>query len=248
MDAVSVLSASRSSTALFLDFDGTLAAIVPEPAAARPLPGVADLLVELSARYGRLAVVSGRPVTFLLEQLGTEIELHGLYGLEAWVDGARRVHPDAERWRSIVATTVTAARRALPPGAAVEDKGLSLTVHHRQAPATATAVRAWAEDAAASSGLELRSAKQSAELHPPVRVDKGTVVAERSVGMTTVAYVGDDEGDLPAFAALGALADAGARVVRVAVDTAEVSPALLAAADVVVQGPEGAVALLRSLT
>jgi len=247
VDAVSVLSASPSRTALFLDFDGTLAAIVPEASAARPLPGVPALLAALHQRYGRVAVVSGRPVAFLLDRLSDGLELHGLYGLEAWVDGARHDHPDAERWRAVVADAVASARRRLPAEVDVEDKGLSLTVHYRQAPGSAAAVAGWAEAEAAASGLERRSAKRSVELHPPVHVDKGTVVMERAAGMATVAYLGDDEGDLPAFAALAALAEAGAQVVRVAVDTPEVSPALLAAADVVVPGPEGAVALLTAL-
>ena len=248
VDAVSVLVAAPECTALFLDFDGTLAAIVPEAAAARPLPGVPDLLRRLSARFGRVAVVSGRPVGFLLEHLGPEVELHGLYGLEGWVDGALRTHPDAERWRPVVAEAVAAARRDLPHAVDVEDKGLSLTLHFRQAPDAASTVAAWAGAASSSSGLEVRSAKMSVELHPPVEVDKGTVVSERSAGMAAVAYVGDDEGDLPAFEALDELAAAGCRTVRVAVDTAEVSPRLRAAADHTVAGPEGAVAFLQSLT
>lgn len=248
VDAVSVLAASPERTALFVDFDGTLAAIVPEAASARPLPGVPDLLQRLAARFGRVAVVSGRPVGFLLEHLGPGVELHGLYGLEGWVDGRRRAHPDAERWRPVVAEAVVAARRELPGEVDVEDKGLSLTLHYRRSPSAEEAVTAWAVAASSSSGLEVRSAKMSAELHPPVEVDKGTVVGERSVGMAAVAYVGDDEGDLPAFAALDRLAAAGCRTVRVAVDTAEVSPRLLAQADHTVSGPEGAVAFLRSLT
>ena len=247
MDAVPVLAASPATTGLFLDFDGTLSPIVPEAAAARPLPGVASLLHALGARYGRVAVVSGRPVAFLLDRLGERVELHGLYGLEAWVDGERRDHPEAEPWRPVVAAAVAAAATALPPEVTVEDKGLSLTLHYRRAQAAAPAVEAWASAEARTSGLELRSAKRSVELHPPVQVDKGTVVTERSAGLSTVAYLGDDEGDLPAFAALARLAEAGAQVVRVAVDTPELSPLLRAAADVVVPGPEGAVALLESL-
>ena len=87
----------------------------------------------------------------------------------------------------------------------------------------------------------------SVELHPPVAVDKGTVVEARATGTSTVAYLGDDEGDLPAFAALDRLAARGITTVKVAVRTVEASPTLLAQADVEVTGPEGALELLRSL-
>ncbi|MEQ1787910.1 MAG: hypothetical protein ABL966_12715 [Acidimicrobiales bacterium] len=65
--------------------------------------------------------------------------------------------------------------------------------------------------------------------------------------MRAVAYVGDDAGDLPAFAALDRLAAAGVAAVKVAVRTSEASTDLLTRADVIVDGPEGALALLEAL-
>ncbi len=58
-----------SATALFLDFDGTMSEIVPDPANAKPLPGVPDMLNTLSVRLALVAVVSGRSLSFLQEQL-----------------------------------------------------------------------------------------------------------------------------------------------------------------------------------
>ena len=43
-----------------LDFDGTLAPIVPDPRAARPVPGVIEVLARLVGRIGTLAVITGR--------------------------------------------------------------------------------------------------------------------------------------------------------------------------------------------
>ena len=63
----------------------------------------------------------------------------------------------------------------------------------------------------------------SLELHPPVTVDKGTVVEERSDGLRSVAYIGDDVGDLPAFAALDRLTARGITAVKVAVRTPDAS-------------------------
>jgi trehalose 6-phosphate phosphatase len=60
-------------------------------------------------------------------------------------------------------------------------------------------------------------------------------------------YVGDDVGDLPAFDALDRLAERGTAAVKVAVRTPDASPELLAAADLLVDGPDGAVTLLATL-
>jgi trehalose 6-phosphate phosphatase len=61
---------------------------------------------------------------------------------------------------------------------------------------------------------------------------------------TTVVFIGDDHGDLPAFAALDRLAASGATVLRVVVESEEVDADLMAAADLVVDGPVGVEALL----
>src|SRR5579859_4469297 len=89
---------------VLVDFDGTLSAIVDRPELARPLPGAREALGALAARYGLVAVVSGRPVAFLVEHLAVPgVRLSGLYGLEAWHDGEVAVDPLAEPWRTVVA-------------------------------------------------------------------------------------------------------------------------------------------------
>jgi trehalose 6-phosphate phosphatase len=59
--------------------------------------------------------------------------------------------------------------------------------------------------------------------------------------------VGDDLGDLPAFAAVSELVSEGHDGLRVAVRSEEAPPDLLAAADLVLDGPEGVLAFLRRL-
>jgi trehalose 6-phosphate phosphatase len=208
---------------------------------------VADVLTRLRATLGVVAIVSGRPVDFLQSHLPAGLELHGLYGLESVVDGAPSHHPAGAAWPAVVDEVVADARASGPDGMDVEHKGLSLTLHFRRRPEVADAVATWADGAAERSGLLVRPAKMSLELHPPVSVDKGSVVESRAEGCTAVAYVGDDEGDLPAFAALDRLARGGTDTVKVAVRTPDASPALLAAADLQVDGPVGAVELLRTL-
>jgi trehalose 6-phosphate phosphatase len=87
----------------------------------------------------------------------------------------------------------------------------------------------------------------SFELHPPIAADKGTAVRDLADGLAAVCFLGDDLGDLPAFAELQRLADEGVATVRVAVRSDEAPEELLDAADVVVDGPEGARDLLRQL-
>ena len=247
MDPLAPLRRSPADTAIFVDFDGTLAPIVAAAADARPLPGVPALLTELARTYGVVAVVSGRPVAFLQDHLPAEVELHGLYGLESIVDGELAHHKEADGWRTVVAEVAAEAHRSGPGGVDVEDKGLSITLHFRRRPELAEPGARWAAQAAERSGLLLRRAKMSVELHPPVAVDKGSVVMARGAGCVAAAYLGDDEGDLPAFAALDRLAERGTATLKVAVRTPDASPDLLASADLHVDAPAGAVVLLRRL-
>jgi trehalose 6-phosphate phosphatase len=248
MDALDALRRDPAAAGVFVDFDGTLSPIVPNAAEARPLPGTGDVLVQLTEVLGRVAVVSGRPVSYLEAMLPEGVELHGLYGLEARIDGERRTRADAARWGPVVDQVAADAAAAVGgDGVDVEHKGLSLTLHFRRVPEAESAAVEWARAAAARTELHLRAAKMSLELHPPVAVDKGTVVEERSDGLRAVAYIGDDLGDLPAFEALDRLAERGVAAVKVAVRTPDVSQALLAQAHQLVDGPDGALALLRSL-
>ena len=69
-----------------------------------------------------------------------------------------------------------------------------------------------------------------------------------AAGCSAACFLGDDIGDLPAFAALGRLAAAdGLATVGVAVQDAETAPEVAAAADLIVEGPAGAMAVLAWL-
>lgn len=239
--------AQPAATAVLSDFDGTLSEIVLDPATAVPLPGVPELLGELSRSYATVAVISGRPVSFLRAVLPTTVHLSGLYGLEEVRDGVELDHPDAAPWRPVVADLVERARAAVPTGVGIEPKGLSVTLHYRANPALEPAVTEWAEAEAARTGLHARSAKRSVELHPPVPADKGTAVQALAGRASRVCYLGDDLGDLPAFAALEAMRDAGRDALRVAVRSRELAPEVRKAADHLVDGPTGARDFLAAL-
>ena len=234
-----------AASAVLTDFDGTLAPIVDDASSAVPLPGVVEVLARLTARFGRAGVISGRPVSFLVDRLGPDLWLSGLYGLERWGDGGPIEVAEAERWRPVVAEARERAGEEL--GGVIEDKGLSLTLHFRTRPERAGEVRRWAEAESARSGLAVREARASLELHPPVETDKGTEVESAAEGMAAACFFGDDLGDVAGFVALDRLAAKGTETVRVAVNSDEAPAELMSRADVVVDGPSGALSVLEEL-
>lgn len=247
-DAAALLSRDPKRTGIFCDFDGTLSAIVDDPSQAVAIDGAREVLRDLGKRYRRVAVLSGRPVEFLQQQVGVpNVDLVGLYGLEVLRHGRRRDHAQAGAWREVVADVAATAADEGPGGMVVESKGLSLTLHYRQHPELKKRVEGFAANQAARSGLMVRNARMSVELHPPVHADKGTALNELVSDLGAVTFLGDDLGDLPAFDALDALGDAGVDVVRGAIASPEVPETLLARADLVLEGPAEALAFLASL-
>lgn len=203
----------------------------------------------LAIRYRRVAVLSGRPLSYLQPLLPDSIDIGALYGLEQRVGGSRQEHDDASPWRSVISGLVGEAEQAMAEhhGVAVEAKGLSLTLHFRNAPQDTAQVQAWAHDAAQRTGLHARGAKASIELHPPVAIDKGSLLTEWASGAATVAYFGDDLGDLPAFAAVRALEEHGVQTLRVVAASEETPAEVRGCADLVLDGPEAVCRLFQRL-
>jgi trehalose 6-phosphate phosphatase len=238
-----------------MDFDGTLAPIVAEPQAARAHPGAAHALRELSGRVGTLAVITGRPAGDAVELGGLDavpgLIVLGHYGWERWQDGQLSSPP--------VPPGVAEARARLPgvlaeagaaEGTRIEDKGSALAVHTRgtgDPEGALAALRRPLAGLAAATGLICEPGRMVIELRPP-GMDKGAALtalaAERRSG--AILFAGDDLGDLAAFAAVRALREAGHPGLTVCSASGEVTE-LAAEADLVVGGPGGVVALLRSL-
>lgn len=248
-DLAAPFLAAPASAAVLTDFDGTLAPIVTDPERARPLAGAVDVLESLARRYAVVGVISGRPVAYLQRHLGTVpgLLLAGLYGLERMRDGRINVLDEAAAWQQAIERAAAAADRSLPPGVLVERKGLAVTFHFRTAPGEGQRVASFAALQAGESGLVAHPGRQSVELRPPVTADKGTVVADLATGRAAVCYLGDDAGDLPAFAALAGLRAQGTFTAAVAVTSAEAPPGLVEAADLAVEGPAGALRFLAAL-
>jgi trehalose 6-phosphate phosphatase len=236
-DLLARLRDEPARAAVLLDIDGALAPIVPRPEDARVPDETRTELARLVERYPLVACVTGRMRVDAERILGVEgIPIAGVHGLE--------LEPEAERWRPRLAAL--AAEVEWPEGD-VEDKGLSVTLHYRNAPDEEAARRELESVAARARALGLRPrfGRKVLEVVPPVEASKGTAVRRllRDRGLRRALYAGDDTTDLDAFAALDELELA----IRVAVGSAEGPRALLERADLVVDGPEALLALLRTL-
>ena len=243
--------ADAAGTALVLDFDGTLAPIVDDPAVARMSGGLDDVLATLAGALAAVAVVSGRPAAFLGEHAAVAgVRLLGVYGTEEWRDGTAVANEEAQRWQPLLDTARDRIAAALEghPGLLLEDKGLAVALHWRNAPnreAAGAYVDRLMADIAVETGLAQEPGKLVLELRPPVGLDKGSVVRTilQNPAVGTVVYAGDDKGDLAAFAAAR-----GAGGLAIAVDHGdETPPEVRDAADVVIDGTDAMAAWLHDL-
>jgi trehalose 6-phosphate phosphatase len=237
---------------VLLDFDGTIAAIVPTPSQARPLPGMGRLLASLTSKMTTVAIISSRPVSFLRSVLGDitpQPVLIGLSGIERYEAGRVHVADEAQRWTAAVREALRMAPDLLPDGADIEDKGLSLTVHYRAHPELGPQVEQVTAAVARQTGLRTHPGRMAVELSMPIAVDKGTAVRQMAESLEWILFAGDDSGDLAGFTALHDLeaADPAVRTFAVAVLSPESPPTLATSADVTVAGPVGLRELLLRL-
>jgi trehalose 6-phosphate phosphatase len=240
---------------LGLDFDGTLSPIVPDPRDARAHPGAAAALRALAGRLGTVAIITGRPAAKAVEYGGLAgvpgLVVLGHYGFERWSDGevsALPTPPGVAAARERLPGTLAAV--GAPPGTWTEDKGHAVAVHTRRTgdpEGTLRLLRPALEELATAEGLLAQPGRMVIELRP-TGMDKGaalkTLFAERL--SHSVAFVGDDLGDLPAFGAIAELRGQGVPGLAVCSGSAEVTE-LAEASDLVLDGPDGVVAWLAWL-
>ena len=238
-----------------LDYDGTLAPIVADPAAAFPHPRAGEALRRLAPLVGTLAVITGRPARAAVE-LGRLDRVPGLivlgqYGRQRWEAGTLTSPPPppgVDTARRELPQVLAAA--GAPEGTWTEDKADALAVHTRRAAEPGPALdrlRGPLADLAARAGLEVVPGRMVIELRPPGS-DKGQTLRglARESRASSAMYCGDDLGDVPAFRAVADLRGDGIPGLAVCSGSEEVT-ALAELADLVVDGPGGVVALLGSL-
>jgi trehalose 6-phosphate phosphatase len=206
-----------------------------------PVEGAEELLETLAARFGLVAVVSGRSLEDLKIRIRPQgVLLAGSYGRERSDRPGRR---QTEGWETVAIAAKAAARTI--PGVHLERKGAGVALHFRDAPSRADEVRALADILAAEFGLEVRPGRMVFELVTP-GPGKGdamlVLMSDHDIDRAVVA--GDDWGDLDAFRMLR---QTGADVVIVAVASEEAPPGLVADADLVVTSPDEFVSFLQEL-
>src|SRR5262245_573546 len=174
---VAALVERPRQTAVLCDYDGSLSEIVERPEDAVPMPGAVEVLGGLVVRFGRVGVVSGRPVEFLAARLPVQgLVYAGLYGMEHLDDGVRSLDPRVARFLDGVAAAADEAEARLP-GLLIERKaGASVTIHWRLDPDRAEEARAVARELARTHSLALLPTRMAIELRPPVAIDKGDAV------------------------------------------------------------------------
>jgi trehalose 6-phosphate phosphatase len=254
-DGLAALLADPARGLIGLDFDGTLAPIVPAPADARALPAATAALRRLAPLVGTLAIITGRPALDAVQYAGLDdiegIVVLGHYGRQHWAGGTLTAPPVpaglADARAELPAVLATAGA---PEGTWVEEKGDALAVHTRRTADPARALErltAPLTDLAARTDLAVEPGRMVIELRP-AGADKGLALRELAAQRRPSAtlYCGDDLGDRPAFEAVRELRAEGIPGLVVCSGSAEVTD-LAAEADVVVDGPAEVAALLTAL-
>jgi trehalose 6-phosphate phosphatase len=211
---------------LFLDFDGTLAPIVNDPGDACLAPEVRTTLAALAARSDTLvAFISGRELADLRLRVGIANAIYaGNHGLE--ISGLKTsvpesdgmpvcfVEPGALVRREALRDIVDALRERLAgiPGARLEDKVLTASIHYRQAAAGEVhhITEIVHQELARSvkhlqvNHFRLNHGKMVLEIVPRTDWNKGAAVGWINARLATPGarsiYIGDDRTDEDAFA------------------------------------------------
>lgn len=203
-------------TALFLDFDGTLAELAPRPDAVVVAPDLVALLGHLHQRLGgALALVTGRAQPDL-DPLLAPLRLPAAFehgGIRRTSEGTLVVaaQPDLE---PVVAAVQPLLQRH--PALVMERKHTALALHYRQAPELAGLCEATVRDALRHApGLQMLCGKAVIEVKL-ARTDKGEAIAafmaEPPFGGRQPVFVGDDTTDEAGFEAVQRLGGAGIKV------------------------------------
>jgi len=193
--------------AYFLDLDGTLLDLAPTPDMIRVDSALPLLLSDLQrACAGAVALISGRSLADLDLRLGLpDLPKAGQHGLERR-DAAGRIwrhaSPPQARQAILAALAPLLSRHS---GLLLEDKGLSLALHYRQAPELASHVHQLMRRLVAEidEDLVVQAGKCIVEVKP-AGVHKGTAISEYLAeapfcGRRPV-FIGDDKNDEDGFA------------------------------------------------
>jgi trehalose 6-phosphate phosphatase len=198
---------------LGLDFDGTLAPIVPRPEDAWMPEDTRSTLEALASRPDiTIAVVSGRAMPDLVSRVGLNVILAANHGLEIFGGGLNFRYQPAENGQNTLHRICRAISRksAKIPGVLIEDKGLTASVHFRGLGEPGRnelllIVRTAVEPV--QDRFEARRGKEVLEIVPRVSWNKGSAVLwildqvqrKMKTSSVSVCYIGDDATDEDVF-------------------------------------------------
>ncbi len=199
-------------TLLLLDYDGTLVPIGPTPEEAKLSSAMKGVLGRLSrCSKVTVAIVSGRPLAELRRFVGIRnLAYAGHHGLEIRCGTVRTIVKIPRSSRQAIARVrpLLASLIADFPGAKLEDKGLSISLHYRllqeaQAERLKAAVQREILPFLRSGGISLLNGKRVIEARPSVNWTKGDaarwlVKRMRRRSLLPI-YIGDDRTDEDAF-------------------------------------------------
>lgn len=193
---------------LFLDFDGTLAPIVPRPADATMPPDTLKALGVLAAdgKY-TVAFVSGRSADDLEARAPLEGAIYaGNHGLE--IRGVGLQFSVAEDPLLRMAVERLRLELSTVAGVEIEDKVLSASVHFRRVPEWEWPRVEEAVLRNVPAELNIRGGKMVFEIRPRVEWNKGSavrwIIEKMHLERACSVYIGDDLTDEDAFAVLPA--------------------------------------------
>lgn len=206
----------RPSCALFLDFDGTMVDLAPQPHAVQVPRMLIGTLQDLQVMLGgALAVISGRPIAQLDDFLQPlRMPTAGVHGAERRsADGHLHLLHTHPLDHVEEAANVLAAQHE---GLLVESKRGSLALHYRQAPhLEELCLRAMQDAVSESPGIVLLRGKMVVEAKPG-GASKGRAIeefmAEAPFAGRTPVFIGDDVTDEAGFSAVQRLGGVGVKV------------------------------------
>lgn len=204
------------STALFLDFDGTLVDIAAQPELVHIPPQLPLLLLALQARLGgALAIVTGRQIAEIDQFLAPlRLPIAGEHGARRRTAAGQLFAVAAPDLRPVTAAAQQLADQH--PGLRVERKEAAVALHYRHAPALEALCRDTLRAAVQQvPGLVLLHGKYVFEAKPAAS-DKGSAITaflqEAPFAGRVPVFAGDDVTDEAGFTTVAQLGGLGIKV------------------------------------
>lgn len=253
---------ARRPLGLVFDIDGTLSPIARISDEARLYSGVAELLAEARRHEGvHVGIITGRGLENGASIVNVEgLTYIGIHGLE-WSSGLPTTHevevvPEALAYREAGTALLDLVERHQHelPGIYIQRKRVGGTVHYRLASnpeQVGARLLSLLQEPARQLNMRLTEGKLALEIRVPLEIDQGKGIALRRFAqrfaLQGVIFAGDDLTDLDAVVEIPRLRQSDIDALSIVVQHADTPPALLAHADMVVQGVEGMAAILKKI-